>query len=356
MLQDRGYSARNRRIKSMDVESYQDFIVGFRRWTYGAMDKAASSRADALLDEMKLNSPDAPLHAFRDVFLADPLIRARIRVWLSSQQLMWRCVQDHYQQHADYYLSEMSEADNAGPGTLELNPGMAMPDYTQHEIHLQPGGYTGNPFAGPLYHYGTNAFYGNNADDDEFHIALANMVAVPADGKVEKIVDLGCGIGRVSAALAQRFPQAETWGLDVGGPLVRYAHFRARDLGILVHFAQRLAEATGFEDNSVDLVNAYILFHEVPQDAVRAICAEAYRIIRPGGVFDVSDFPTGQFAPKQPYKRFMRWIDHVYNAERWSHDFVYCDFLEIMQSVGFEVEKAENRHLIVTGYVGRKPA
>jgi ubiquinone/menaquinone biosynthesis C-methylase UbiE len=355
MLYDRGYTARNRRVRSMDVESYEDFVVGFRGWTYGAFDKAASARAGEILDGMKLNDPESPLGSFRHKLLEDPLIRARIRAWLSSQQIMWRGVKDHLEQHADTYLAEMEEADDKGPGTLELNTGMDLPDYTRHEIHLQPGGYTGNEFAGPLYHYATNSFYKNNSDDDELHIAIANSVALPADGKVETVVDLGCGIGRVTAALAERFPQAQVWGLDVGGPLVRYAHARARDLGIPVHFAQRAAEDTKFEDNSVDLIAAYILFHEVTQEAAHAICKEAFRILRPGGIFDVSDFQTGPFAPKAPYRRFMRWVDHVYNAERWSQEFVESNFLETMRGAGFEVEKAPNRHWEIATYIGRKP-
>ena len=41
MLMDRGFGARNRRVRSLDVESYQDFMLGFRGFTYGALDKSA---------------------------------------------------------------------------------------------------------------------------------------------------------------------------------------------------------------------------------------------------------------------------------------------------------------------------
>ncbi len=355
MLVDRGFSDRNLRVKSLDVESYQDFVLGFRDWTYGDMDKASRARAEEILTDLRLNTEDMPLDAFRDNLKEDPVIATRLRCWLSSQQLMWRNVLDHYEQHRDHYLDGMEDAEANGTGILELNTGMDIPDYAKHEIHVQPGGYTGHDFAGPLYHYGTNTFYKGQNNEDEFQIAIAEKAALPADGKVEKIVDFGCGIGRLTVALAEQFPQAEVWGLDVGGPLVRYAHKRATDLGVKVNFAQRLAEDSKFESGSVDLVMAYILFHEVDPTAAKAICAEAFRILRPGGVFDVTDFHTGNARPKDPYRRFLGWIDHVYNAERWSHFFVQSDFLETLKEAGFEVSKGENRHWGIAAYIARKP-
>ncbi len=355
MLIDRGFGDRNRRVGSLDVESYQDFVLGFRGWTYGAMDKAARESAAELLADKRFNDADVPISTIHQTFEGDPIIATRVRCWLTSQQLMWRNILDHYEQHDDHYLDELEVADGAGPGTLELNTGMAIPDYAKHEIHIQPGGYTGNDFAGPLYHYGTNTFYKGQSSDDQFHIGIADVIAEPADGKVKTVIDIGCGIGRLTIALAEKFPQADVWGLDVGGPLVRYAHKRAIDLGVPVHFAQRLAEDSKFADGSIDLATAYILFHEVPPEAARAICAEMFRVLRPGGVFDVTDFQTGEARETEAYPRYFRWIDHVYNAERWSHDFIHTDFLETLRSVGFVAEKAANRHWGVAAYIARKP-
>jgi ubiquinone/menaquinone biosynthesis C-methylase UbiE len=355
MLIDRGFSDRNKRVKSLDVESYQDFVLGFRDWTYGDLSTAAKAQAAELLDSKRLNDEEMSLDTIRDAFEGDPLIMTRVRCWLSSQQLMWDNVKDHYEQNKDFYLDEFEEADVSGPGTLELNTGMDIPDYTKHEIHIQPGGYTGYDFAGPLYHYGTNTFYKGQNNEDQFQIDIAANVGLPADGKVEKIVDFGCGIGRLSVALAQKFPLAEVWGIDVGGPLVRYAHKRARDLGVAVNFAQRLAEDSKFESGSVDLVTAYIVFHEVSPEAGRQIVEEAYRVLRPGGVFDVTDFHTGSARSKDPYTRYMGWVDHVYNAERWAHDFTQKEFLETLRSVGFIAEKGPNRFWGIAAYIARKP-
>ena len=89
------------------------------------------------------------------------------------------------------YLEEMAAVENKGPGSLELNPSLQTPEYTRHEIHIQPGGYLGGPFAGHLYHYGTNGFYSGRNHNDELHVGSANRLPVPRDGKVLRILDLG---------------------------------------------------------------------------------------------------------------------------------------------------------------------
>jgi ubiquinone/menaquinone biosynthesis C-methylase UbiE len=39
----------------------------------------------------------------------------------------------------------------------------------------------------------------------------------------------------------------------------------------------------------VDLYSASFLFHELPQQASREVMAEAFRVLRPGGVFALTD-------------------------------------------------------------------
>src|SRR5207244_8188425 len=129
------------------------------------------------------------------------------------------------------YLSEMEAADKSGPGSLELNKGLKLPEYTTHEIHIQPGGFVGDPFAGYLYRYGTDILYTGHNEQNETHNTIAASVPVPADNKVRRILDLGTSIGQYATALKDRFPDAEVWGLEVGAPMVRYAHMRAADLG-----------------------------------------------------------------------------------------------------------------------------
>jgi ubiquinone/menaquinone biosynthesis C-methylase UbiE len=69
------------------------------------------------------------------------------------------------------------------------------------------------------------------------------------------------------------------WGIDVGGPLVRYAHARAAALGHDINFAQMNAEETTFPDGHFDLVVSHILLHETSGKAMPRIFKEAHRVL-----------------------------------------------------------------------------
>ena len=121
------------------------------------------------------------MEQLRQLVDSEPAFNLAQRAWLANQQITWKTLRDHFHAHSDVYLSEMEAADNTGPGKLELSPTMNIPDYARHEIHIQPGGYVGDPYAGHIYHYGTNSFYisviGHN-EQDQIHKSYSRPPAV----------------------------------------------------------------------------------------------------------------------------------------------------------------------------------
>lgn len=338
----RGTRGRLERLPSLDLESSQDFLTGFRNFVNRDMRRAAQKRFAIVMEEAGLDpKSDYPIEQLLPIIENDHIIMGSVRGWVSNQQLTWKQVQDYFHAHADDYLAEMESADDIGPGSLELNPDMEIPEYTKHEIHIQPGGYVGDAFAGYINYYGVNNFYGGSNYDDEVQAAIAERVQIPADGKpIKRILDLGCATGRLTFAMKDRFPEAEVWGLDVAAPMVRFAHTRGVDLGKDVHFAQRLAEDTKFPDEHFDLVISYIMFHEVTSEAQDKIIAETKRILRPGGVFFPMDFRTGKQAGKfDAYRTFATWQDHRFNGEPWRLEYASRDFADLIRTYGFDVNE-----------------
>lgn len=339
-VEPRGSTGRLERLPRLDLESVHDFITGFRKFANGDMSRSANARMTAIIKAEGLD-PDAdlPIQKILELTGKDPVIANSARTWLSAQQINWRTLHNEFHANSDLYMAEMEAADKAGPGTLELNPDLKPPAYTTHEIHIQPGGYVGDPFAGHIYLYGTNNFYTGRNNQDELHIEYASAVPVPKTGKVTRVLEQGTSCGQLAVALKQRFPNAEVWGIDVGGPMVRFAHMRAADIGVEVHFAQRLAEDSKFPDNHFDIVTNNIMFHEVSQDGARAILKESMRVLRPGGVYFPMDFYTGGPPPKAAYGKFRSWWDSRWNGEPWRLDYAALDFAGAMRDAGFDVNE-----------------
>ena len=340
-LEARGTKGRVERLPSLYLESQQDFLTGFRTWTDRSFNRAAAKRINELCEANGIDPEANPsLETIIEVIGDDPVIGMSARTWISCQQLTWSTVQTEFDQDSDMYLAEMEATDSKGPGSLELNPNMELPDHVKHEIHIMPGGYVGEPLGGYVYHYGTNNFYKGRNNQDELHIKYAGAVPLPENGKVRRILEVGCCTGQMTMALKERFPDAEVWGIDAGGPMLRYGHMRAVDMGVNINLAQRLAEDTKFDDGYFDIVTSYILFHEMPEEISKQAVRETYRILRSGGVFFPIDFYTGSNRPStMAYNKFRHWWDHRWNNEVWWQEYSDLDLAGAMRIAGFAVDE-----------------
>ncbi len=337
----RGMDGQLKRLPSLDVASNQEFLTEVRQWVQRAPDglfRVARARALEVLAEHGLSPrEEVPVQQAIAMMEGDVTLMASARAWLATQQLTWAGLQQHFHAHEDAYLSALRAAEKKGPGTLELKPAMHIPDYAKHEIHIQPGGYVGDPLAGYIYHYGTNNFFMGHNDQDEVQTAFVTAAPTPKTGKVRRILEIGCSCGQTTVALKRRFPDAEVWGIDVGGPMVHYAHMRATDLGANVNFRQGLAEDTGFPDGHFDMVVSYIILHEVPNVKNTEIMKEVSRVLRSDGTYYPVDFYTSMKPPKDAYGRFHRWWDHRWNGEVWALEHMDYDLAGDLERFGMAV-------------------
>ncbi len=319
-------------------ESYLDFLESFRDVLLTRMfpAMAAAGHARMVTAGLPLDDDRLPLPVIKSEFARAPIVPTWQRFMRSQQEMMWRRTRASFAASGDAQLAHLAAATDQGPGKLVIDPEFVVPDYARREIHLQPGGYTDDPLGGIVYHYGTKVFYQGGNDQDELHAELASLATVPVDGKSGAILDLGCSIGQGTIQLQARFPDAEIWGLDVGLPMVRYAHARASGQQVPVNFIQALAEDMPFANGHFDMVFAYILFHELPIAIIPKVLAEVHRVLRPGGSFAIFEFPSAsQQLP--PAYRFMIDYDSRDNCEPYSPDFVQADFRGMLVAAGFAV-------------------
>ena len=228
----------------------------------------------------------------------------------ATQELLWETVGQSIERQLIELKKRVLAVPGAG-GTLHLDPTLELPAYAREvDIHVMPGGFhtelgPDDVFSGALYDRGVYLYsYGGLGEHNEgLGEATANFVSERfPDFRPARILDLGCGAGMSTLPLARIFPGAEIHGVDIAAPMLRYGHARAEDLGTPVHFRQESAVETSYDDSSFDLVLSNLLFHETPQKVSRAIVAECYRLLRPGGVMvhnDMIGWPT------DPFEEFM---------------------------------------------------
>jgi ubiquinone/menaquinone biosynthesis C-methylase UbiE len=260
--------------------------------------------------------------------------------------MMWKSTQLPVERQGSD-LVRVAKQSSRQLGSLTLDPKLETPRYhTLVDIHCMPGGYhtdfaeddvaNGAVYDRAVYIYAMGRMGPFNSDIGDTTIAYLKQNF--PDLKPRRILDLGCTVGHSTLPYVDAYPEAEVYGIDVGAPVLRYAHARAESLGKKVHFSQQNAERTNFPDGFFDLVVSHILVHETSHVAIRNIMREAQRLLSPGGVVIHAETPP--YRDLEAFDAFMLdWDTRNNNEPFWgaSHEIVPAD---IAAETGFDPAKA----------------
>jgi ubiquinone/menaquinone biosynthesis C-methylase UbiE len=124
---------------------------------------------------------------------------------------------------------------------------------------------------------------------DESWWAIFERLVEEADLRGQRVLDVGCGTGRLSAALVER-AGARVWGLEPAPQMLAVARER---LPSGAGLKQGRAEELPFRDGWFDRVVFWLVAHHVDRPAA---FAEAARVLVPAGkialvTFDPDEFP-----------------------------------------------------------------
>jgi len=172
-------------------------------------------------------------------------------------------------------------------------------------------------------------------------------------------VDLGSGRGRELFSLVDQVgPSGRLIGIDISDGMVDASSAAAREQGLAtVEFRRRHLHDTGLEDSSVDFMISNCAINHAPDKD--AVYRDAFRFLKPGGRFVVSDI----YATSEVPAHFADDPDAV--AECWGGAVTRDAYLATLVAAGFqalevldESEPYDKGRIEVCSFTirGRKPA
>jgi ubiquinone/menaquinone biosynthesis C-methylase UbiE len=245
-------------------------------------------------------------------------------------------------------LVDRAKTINAGSNRLRLDESVEIPRYlSAADNHLMPGSYytevVPDDISAPANyesgHYTTVAG-GTGPKSDLVGRTMAEWLKDNhPDFSPKRIVDIGAGAGFNTIPLAEAYPDAEVWVVDVAAPMLRYGHARAKEMGVEnMIFQQADAETVDIEDGSVDLVISAMFFHETSTKAMAALLKKTRAMLKPGGLMLHMEQPN--FDPDTtPFEKFVRDWDCWYNAEPFWAKLHTIDVIDEMVAAGFDREE-----------------
>ena len=191
--------------------------------------------------------------------------------------------------------------------------------------------------------------------DAKLRQSYHDIVSQQLPNPPKDIVDLGCGVGLSTFALQATYPNAQISGVDLSPYFLAVAAHQSqrRDLEASppIRWVHAAAENTELPAASFDFVSLFLVCHELPQAATRAILQEAKRLLRPTGHLGIMEMnPQSQAFAKMPTYVFTL----LKSTEPWLDEYFSLDLPEAMVSAGFNqptIEINSPRHRTVIASV-----
>ncbi len=136
------------------------------------------------------------------------------------------------------------------------------------------------------------AFGRKGQDDNEFFASAADVVHAleadlkrlpPSPRRARRALEIGCGPGRLMRPMSWNF--GEIHGVDVSDKMIALAVQKLKDVPNAFPRATDGTSLSFYADEFFDFVYSYAVFQHIPSaEIVFAYLAEAWRVLKPGGI------------------------------------------------------------------------
>lgn len=228
------------------------------------------------------------------------------------------------------------------------------PSYYLQNFHHQTNGYLSDLSAN-LYDLGVELLFNGAADAMRRRI-LAPLKAglkevASLDSKETKILDIACGTGRTLYFQRSMLPKVSLHGTDLSPAYLRKANQLLSQVpGELPQLMQANAESLPYADEYFHGISCVFTFHELPPQARQNVINEAFRVLKPGGVFVICDSMQGQDDPE-----LMPMLENFPASfhEPYYKSYLHDDLQERLTEAGFTTTDVQN-HLVSKYWIAKK--
>jgi len=176
-------------------------------------------------------------------------------------------------------------------------------------------------------------------------LGCGNPTALAELNPGETVLDLGSGGGIDVLLSARRVgPSGKAYGLDITDEMLALAHENQKKAGVEnVEFLKGEIESIPLPNNSVDVVISNCVIN-LSADKNRVL-REAFRVLKPGGRFAVSDIIVRGEVPEEIRRNMLLWIGCIAGALK-EYDYVAklakagFDSIEIEPTRTYSIEDA----------------
>lgn len=191
-----------------------------------------------------------------------------------------------------------------------------LPEYIKQDFHYQRGGHLSEDSA-RLYDVQVETLFLGTAS--AMRRAALRPLASFMRGKVQREVDLldvACGTGRFLREVRLAYPVIRASGIDLSAAYLaeaqrHLAKFRA------VRLTAGNAEDMPYPDATQDIVTACFLYHELPPEARRRVTSEIARVLKPGGLFILTD--SLQYGDRPGWDGLVEAFPHRFHEPYYEH-------------------------------------
>lgn len=209
------------------------------------------------------------------------------------------------------------------------------PAYYRQNFHYQSDGWFSDESAA-IYDTQVEALFTGTANAMR-RAALAEISRElkGRDQRQVKLLEIACGNGSFLASVMDVFPRLQAAGLDLSPNYTEAARKRLQPWS-QVDVLHEAAEAMPLADDSQDIVVSIYLFHELPARVRTDVLKEVARVLKPGGLFILSD--SVQFGDYPTLDGLLEYFPHGFH-EPYYKGYLSYDFDPVAGEAGLESER-----------------